>query len=85
MIPNFIDFTKHLHHSEECQRNLIASDNQHIITHISNFRKVKRIDDVIDIFYRIQDEVNAILMMVGDGPERLNAMTTCEKLGIGIK
>ena len=85
VIPNFIDFTKHLHHSEECQRNLIANDNQHIITHISNFRKVKRIDDVIDIFYRIQDEVNAILIMVGDGPERLNAMTTCEKLGIADK
>ena len=85
VIPNFVDFSKHQHHDEDCQRSLIAQDNQKIITHISNFRKVKRIDDVIEVFYRIQNEVNAILIMVGDGPERLKAMETCEKLGIESK
>ena len=82
VIPNFIDFSKHQHHDEDCQRSLIARDDQKIITHISNFRKVKRIDDVIEVFYRIQKEVNAILIMVGDGPERLNAMEICDQLGI---
>ncbi|MEN8769639.1 MAG: N-acetyl-alpha-D-glucosaminyl L-malate synthase BshA [Candidatus Arcticimaribacter sp.] len=82
VIPNFVDFSKHQHHDEDCQRSLIAEDDQKIITHISNFRKVKRIDDVIEVFYRVQKEVNAILIMVGDGPERLKAMETCEKLGI---
>ncbi len=82
VIPNFVDFSKHQHHDEDCQRSLIAEDDQKIITHISNFRKVKRIDDVIEVFYRVQKEVNSILIMVGDGPERLKAMETCEKLGI---
>ena len=82
VIPNFVDFSKHQHHDEDCQRSLIATDDQKIITHISNFRKVKRIDDVIEVFYRIQQEVNAILIMVGDGPERLKAMEVCETLGI---
>ena len=82
VIPNFVDFSKHQHHDKDCQRSLIAEDDQKIITHISNFRKVKRIDDVIEVFYRVQKEVNAILIMVGDGPERLKAMETCEKLGI---
>ena len=82
VIPNFVDFSKHQHHDEDCQRSLIAQDDQKIITHISNFRKVKRIDDVIEVFYRVQKEVNSILIMVGDGPERLKAMETCEKLGI---
>ena len=85
VIPNFVDFSKHQQHDEDCQRSLIARDDQKIITHISNFRKVKRIDDVIEVFYRIQKEVNAILIMVGDGPERLKAMETCEKLGIESK
>ena len=85
VIPNFVDFSKHQHHDEDCQRSLIAQDDQKIITHISNFRKVKRIDDVVEVFYRIQKEVNAILIMVGDGPERLKAMETCEKLGIENK
>ena len=85
VIPNFVDFSKHQHHDEDCQRSLIALDDQKIITHISNFRKVKRIDDVIEVFYRIQNEVNAILIMVGDGPERLKAVETCEKLGIESK
>ena len=85
VIPNFVDFSKHQHHDEDCQRSLIAQDDQKIITHISNFRKVKRIDDVIEVFYRIQNEVNAILIMVGDGPERLKAVETCEKLGIESK
>ena len=85
VIPNFVDFSKHQQHDEDYQRSLIARDDQKIITHISNFRKVKRIDDVIEVFYRIQKEVNAILIMVGDGPERLKAMETCEKLGIESK
>ena len=85
VVPNFVDFSKHQHHDEDCQRSLIAQDDQKIITHISNFRKVKRIDDVVEVFYRIQKEVNAILIMVGDGPERLKAMETCEKLGIENK
>jgi len=82
VIPNFVDFSKHQFHSQDCQRSAIAKPNEKIITHISNFRKVKRIDDVIEVFYRVQKEVNVILLMVGDGPERLAAIETCQELGI---
>ncbi len=82
VIPNFIDFSKHTHHSEECERTLIASDNERIITHISNFRKVKRVKDVVNVFNRIQTQVNAKLIMVGDGPEKIDMVNYCQQLGI---
>ena len=48
----------------------MADKGEKIITHISNFRPVKRIEDVINIFYNIQKEIPAKLMMVGDGPKK---------------
>lgn len=82
VIPNFVDFSKHMHHSNDFDREFIASDNEKIISHVSNFRKVKRTLDVIDIFYNIQKEVNSKLIMVGDGPDRLKCMKKCKELGI---
>ena len=63
----------------------MANENEKIITHISNFRKVKRIPDVIDIFYKIQQKIPSKLMMVGDGPEKEKAENLCYKLGISDK
>ena len=63
----------------------MATADQKIITHISNFRKVKRIPDVIDIFYKIQQKLDVKLMMVGDGPEKEKAEELCERLGISHK
>ena len=60
----------------------MANENEKIITHISNFRKVKRIPDVIEIFYKIQQQIPSKLMMVGDGPEKEVAENLCQKLGI---
>ena len=60
----------------------MARPNERILTHISNFRKVKRIPDVIKIFYNIQKEIPAKLMMVGDGPEKEKAEYLCQELGI---
>ena len=51
----------------------MARPEERVITHVSNFRPVKRIGDVIEIFYRIQKELPAKLMMVGEGPERKEA------------
>ncbi|MCF8715327.1 N-acetyl-alpha-D-glucosaminyl L-malate synthase BshA [Joostella atrarenae] len=85
VIPNFIDVSKYNHPFTDCQRGMMAQDNERIITHISNFRKVKRIPDVINIFYGIQKEVPAKLIMVGEGPERESAEALCDKLGIGNK
>lgn len=85
VIPNFIDRSKYRPHYTDCQRSLMAEDHEKIVTHISNFRKVKRIQDVIKIFHRINKEVPAKLIMVGEGPEREKAELLCEKLDITNK
>lgn len=85
VVPNFIDLDKYQYHFTDCQRAMMANDNEKIITHISNFREVKQIPDVINVFYNIQKEIPAKLMMVGDGPERADAERLCEKLGITDK
>ncbi len=82
VIPNFIDKRKYSSHFKDCQRSLMASDNEKIITHISNFREVKRIPDVIRVFYEVQRKLPARLIMVGEGPEKEKAEFQCEQLGI---
>lgn len=85
VVPNFIDASKYDHSFTDCQRSLMATEDEKIITHISNFRKVKRIGDVVEVFYEIQKEIPAKLMMVGEGPEREPAEKLCESLGISDK
>ncbi|VAW10226.1 UDP-N-acetylglucosamine:L-malate glycosyltransferase [hydrothermal vent metagenome] len=85
VIPNFIDKRKYKTSFTDCQRSLMATDDEKIITHISNFRKVKHIPDVIYIFDKIQKEIPAKLVMVGEGPEKENAEFLCEQLGISEK
>ena len=86
VIPNFIEINKENSDlNSPCHRSLMAPENEKIITHISNFRKVKRIDDIIRIFYKIQKKIPSKLMMVGDGPEKENAEYLCQKLGIHNK
>ncbi len=82
VVPNFIDLEKHLNNFTDCQRGMMAEDHERIITHISNFREVKHIPDVIKIFYNIQKELPAKLMMVGEGPEKEAAELLVEELGI---
>ncbi len=85
VVPNFIDSKKYSTSYTDCQRSLMADDDERIITHISNFRKVKRIPDVVEVFYRIQQKIPAKLVMVGEGPERAGAENLCKKLGISEK
>ncbi|MFE3872417.1 N-acetyl-alpha-D-glucosaminyl L-malate synthase BshA [Flavobacterium sp. ZS1P70] len=86
VIPNFIELDKNVNDpSIACHRSIMAKANERIITHISNFRKVKRIPDIIKIFYNIQKEIPAKLMMVGDGPEKEKAEYLCQELGISDK
>ncbi len=85
VVPNFIDLEKYEPKFTDCQRAMMATDDEKIVTHISNFRAVKQIPDVIKIFYNIQKEIPAKLMMVGEGPEREPAERLCEKLGISDK
>jgi N-acetyl-alpha-D-glucosaminyl L-malate synthase BshA len=86
VIPNFIELDKIKNIAKiATNRSVMANENERIITHISNFRKVKRIPDVIDIFYKIQQKIPSKLMMVGDGPEKEAAENLCYKLGISDK
>lgn len=86
VIPNFIELDKIRNESLiSCQRSVMANKEERIVTHISNFRRVKRIPDVVKIFYKIQQQIPAKLMMVGDGPEKAKAEQLCEELGIQDK
>ena len=85
VVPNFIDTKKYENLYSNCERELIASKNEKIITHISNIRKVKRVDDVIEIFDRIQKKLPAKLVIVGDGPEKESLENLCKKKGIDEK
>lgn len=84
VIPNFINIEKETSITP-CKRAVMASKEERIIAHISNFRKVKRIPDVIDIFYQVQLKIPSKLIMVGDGPEKEAAEHKCKLLGIKNK
>lgn len=83
VVTNFIDLDKHdRRHISNCERRLLAQDDEKIISHISNFRPVKRIPDVIKTFYRIQKDIKSKLLMIGEGPEKEAAEQLCKTLGI---
>lgn len=85
VIPNFIEIEKDQISETPCHRGLMANPDEKIITHISNFRKVKRIPDIVKVFYEIQKNIPAKLMMVGEGPEKEKAENLCQELGIQDK
>lgn len=86
VVYNFIDGEKYdKAHEGECKREALAKPEERILTHISNFRPVKRTDDVIRIFNKVQKEVPSKLLMVGDGPERLKAENLAKELEIEDK
>ena len=82
VVPNFIDLDKHNFNFTDCQRSMMANEDEKIITHISNLRPVKRVQDVIKVFYNIQQNMPAKLMVIGEGPERERIEYDCQKLGI---
>ncbi|AEV32138.1 N-acetyl-alpha-D-glucosaminyl L-malate synthase BshA [Owenweeksia hongkongensis DSM 17368] len=80
VIHNFVDLSLY-NRVADCRKNF-ASENQKIICHISNFREVKRIDNVVDVFYKVQQEVDSVLLMIGEGPEKEKSREQAQKLGI---
>ena len=82
VIPNFIDLEAFQKLNKDHFKKAIAPQGERIIMHISNFRKVKRIQDVLEVFHRIHQIMPAKLLLVGDGPERKNAEAQCRELRI---
>jgi N-acetyl-alpha-D-glucosaminyl L-malate synthase BshA len=83
VIYNFIDFDRFRKTNKEHFKKIIAPDGERIVAHTSNFRKVKRVEDVIHIFKKIHEKVPSKLLMIGDGPERQNCEQLSRELGIG--
>ena len=82
VIPNFIDMSLYKQEYNQLLRDKFAEKEEAILVHISNFRKVKRVQDVVKIFEKVNKQFPSKLFMIGDGPERLKAEQLCRKLGI---
>lgn len=82
VIPNFIDLDKFKKQKKDHFKKAICPKGEALIVHTSNFRKVKRIGDVIKIFANIHAEIPAKLLMIGDGPERTKAEAQSRELNI---
>ena len=82
VIPNFIDFDRFRKIDKDHFKKAIAPNGEKILVHTSNFRKVKRIQDVIHVFKRVHDSMPCKLLLVGDGPERRNLEDLCREIGL---
>ena len=82
VINNFIDFDRFRKSNQDHFKRAIAPHGERIMVHVSNFRKVKRVQDVIFIFQKVYEQIPSKLMLIGDGPERRNAESLCRKLGL---
>jgi N-acetyl-alpha-D-glucosaminyl L-malate synthase BshA len=83
VIPNFVDTSVWRRDREPCHRSKLAPAGQKIVTHVSNFRPVKRVEDVVEVFARIRKKVPARLVLVGEGPDRPGALQRAADLGLG--
>ncbi len=82
VIPNFIDIEKIKSEGKPCERSLLASKEEKILSHISNFRPLKRILDVIAIFEGVLPKVKSKLMMIGEGPDKQKAIQYVKEKGL---
>jgi N-acetyl-alpha-D-glucosaminyl L-malate synthase BshA len=82
VIPNFVNLAEY-HPAAPGEAKPLAPPGTKVVTHVSNFREVKRVKDVIRVFARIRRAMPAVLVMVGDGPERVDAENESRELGVG--
>lgn len=82
VIPNFIQAKPELQPIDLEKRRHYAMDHERILCHISNFRKVKRVEDVVEIFRQVQERIPAKLILGGDGPERPLVERMAREMGI---
>ena len=82
VIYNFVDVSRFSKKPIDAFRKVISPANEKILVHASNFRKIKRVNDVIKIFAQVRKEMPAKLLMIGDGPERSSCETLARVLGV---
>lgn len=82
VIPNFIDLNRFKKQKKDHFRRAICPHGEKLLIHTSNFRKVKRVDDVVDVFCKVNEKIPSKLLLVGDGPERRRLENRCHELGI---
>lgn len=82
VIPNFVDLDVYRRERHPCHRSKLAEPGEKIVMHISNFRPVKRLEDVVRIFARVARRLPARLLLVGDGPDRGRAQQVAEQEGV---
>ena len=82
VIYNFIDFSKFSKTNKEHFKKIIAPSGEKIITHVSNLREVKRAEDTIYIFQKINQKIPSTLLIIGDGPQRANLEMLCKRMGL---
>ena len=85
VIPNFIDCEENQRRDSTALRQRLAPDGEKLVIHVSNFRPVKRVTAVIEVFARARKQIPGRLLMVGDGPELSNAERCAHQLGIADK
>ncbi len=85
IIPNFVDIKRFKPDQEGCDRSELASPDEKIIMHMSNYRPVKNADDVIRIFKIVNEKIPSKLLLVGDGPEAPNVLSLAEQMGLKEK
>jgi len=81
VITNFVDIKRFSQSNKDHFRKMLAPNGEKILAHVSNFRKVKRVQDVIYVFEKIRKQIPCKLLMIGDGPERQTMEQLCRELG----
>lgn len=82
VIPNFVDTSRFYQTNKEHFKKMLAPQGERILAHVSNFRKVKRVEDVVRIFEQVRKQIPSKLLMIGDGPERPATEELCRNLNI---
>ena len=82
VIHNFVDVHRFNRKGIDAFKKVIAPNGERILLHASNFRKIKRVEDVVQIFYEVSKQIPSKLLFVGDGPERGTAEQLCRQLNV---
>lgn len=82
VIYNFIDFSRFKKENKDHFKKALAPEGEKILLHTSNFRKVKRVEDVVKVFQKVNQKIPSKLLLVGDGPERKNLEIMCREIGL---